>query len=61
MLRTMFYHSDDLTAPDVQEIASFLNFVGYEEDIRKYVKGLDLVGQNTDTGSSPQFGGLFGK
>ncbi|KAM0511858.1 hypothetical protein ACHAPE_009427 [Trichoderma viride] len=61
MLRTIFYHSDVLTAPDVQEIASFLEFVGYEEDVRKYVKGLHLAGQSTGTGSSLQFSGLFGQ
>lgn len=59
MLRTMLYHSEVLAAPDVEEIASFLKFVGYEEDIRKYVRGLHIVGQDTDSDSSTLFGGLF--
>lgn len=59
MLRHMLYHSDVLTAPDIEEIASFLKFVGCEEDIRKYVRGLNLIGQDTDTDSSTLFTGLF--
>lgn len=60
MLRVMLLSPEVLTERDLLEMLRFLKVVGKDEDVRKYVKGLDMIGNDPNAGPGTVFSNLFG-